>query len=148
VFPNANRELASGLFVRIQIPVSKPYEALLIPEQALATDQSIKFVYVVGSDGTATRQTVELGAQRGQMRIVKSGLKAGEQVIVKGLQRVRPGQKVDPEVVEGTLPPTTTRKPVVGAPPSQETSASEQPATTETTPSPPAGRPRRSSQER
>jgi RND family efflux transporter MFP subunit len=148
VFPNTSRELASGLFVRIQIPVSKPYEALLIPEQALATDQSIKFVYVVGADGTATRRTVELGAQRGQMRIVTSGLKAGEQVIVKGLQRVRPGQKVDPEVVEATLPPTTTRKPVVGTPPVEDSTASEQPATTETTPSPPASRPRRSSQER
>src|SRR5262249_50622305 len=45
VFPNDDRALASGLFVRIRIPVSKPYEALLVPEQALATDQSIKFVY-------------------------------------------------------------------------------------------------------
>ena len=77
MFANENRELASGLFVRVQIPVSKPYEALLIPEQALATDQNIKFVYVVGADGTATRRTVELGAQRGEMRIVTSGLEGG-----------------------------------------------------------------------
>ena len=148
VFPNANRELASGLFVRIQIPVSKPYEALLIPEQALATDQSIKFVYVVGADGTATRRTVELGGQRGQMRIVTTGLKAGEQVIVKGLQRVKPGQKVEPEVMEATLPPTTTRKPVVVAPGVEDAPASGQPATTEPTPSPPGGRSKRTPQER
>ena len=73
----------------------KPYQALLIPERALATDQSVKYVYVVGDDGIATRRTVELGPQRGDMRIVSSGLKAGERVIVKGLQRVRPGQKVE-----------------------------------------------------
>jgi RND family efflux transporter MFP subunit len=148
VFPNANRELASGLFVKIRIPVSKPYEAFLIPEQALATDQSIKFVYVVGADGAATRRTVELGAQRGEMRIVTSGLKAGEQVIVKGLQRVRPGQKVEPEVVQATLPPTSVRKPVVGPPANEDSSASGPPATTEPTPSPPAAKPRRTTQER
>ncbi len=55
----------------------------------------MKYVYVVGSDGVANRRTVELGAQRGEMRIISAGLKAGEQVIVKGLQRVRPGQKVE-----------------------------------------------------
>ena len=112
VFANENRELASGLFVRIRIPVSKPYQALLIPEQALATDQSIKFVYVVGTDGIAKRRNVELGAQRGELRIITSGLEAGEQVIVKGLQRVKPDQKVEPELVQTTLPATTVNRPV------------------------------------
>ena len=56
MFPNADRDLASGLFVRVRIPVSETYQALLIPEQALATDQSIKYVYVVGADGTAERR--------------------------------------------------------------------------------------------
>src|SRR5262249_36548267 len=97
VFENKDRALASGLFARVRIPASDPYQALLIPERALATDQNVKFVYVVGSDGLATRRNVELGAQRGDMRIVSSGLKAGEQVIVKGLQRVRPVQKVEAE---------------------------------------------------
>jgi RND family efflux transporter MFP subunit len=96
-FPNQDRALASGLFVRVRVPASKPYQALLIPEKALATDQDIKFVYVVGGDGVAARRNVELGSQRGEMRIITSGLKAGEQVIVKGLQRVRPGQKVEAE---------------------------------------------------
>jgi multidrug efflux system membrane fusion protein len=99
VFPNTDRALASGLFVRLRIPVSKRYEALMIPERALATDQSLKFVYVVGADGKAERRTVELGNQRGEMRIITGGLKAGEHVIVKGLQRVKTGQKVEAEVV-------------------------------------------------
>lgn len=111
VFANEKRELASGLSVRVRIPVSQPYQALLIPERALATDQSIKFVYVVGSDGTATRQTVELGPQRGDMRIITAGLKVGDRIIVKGLQRVKPGQKVETELAAA---PTfkTVHKPV------------------------------------
>lgn len=95
VFKNEDRSLASGLSVRLRIPVSKPYQALMIPEQAIATDQSIKFVYVVAADGTATRRTVELGGSRGNLRIISSGLQSGDQVITKGLQRVKPGQKVD-----------------------------------------------------
>ena len=98
VFKNEDRELVSGLFVRIRIPVGKPYLALLIPERALATDQNIKYVYVVDAKGTATRRVVELGAQRGDLRIVTSGLNAGDRVIVKGLQRVKPGQHVEAEV--------------------------------------------------
>jgi RND family efflux transporter MFP subunit len=101
VFENKDRKLVSGLFVRIRIPVSKPYEAVLIPERALATDQNIRFVFVVGEDGTAERRNVELGGQRGDMRIVTSGLAAGDRVIVKGLQRVRPGQKVEAEAEAG-----------------------------------------------
>jgi RND family efflux transporter MFP subunit len=107
VFPNKNRELTSGLFVRVRIPVSKPYQALLIPEQALATDLNIKFVYVVGSDGAAARRNVTLGAQRGDMRIVSAGLEAGERVIVKGLQRVKPGQKVEAELVHVSKTPAS-----------------------------------------
>jgi RND family efflux transporter MFP subunit len=117
VFPNEDRALASGLFVRVKIPVSKSYEALMIPERALATDQNIKFVYVVGADGTATRRTVELGGQRGEMRIISAGLAAGDRVIVKGLQRVKPGQKVEAELAQVDATPTTTRKPVLPAGP-------------------------------
>lgn len=116
VFRNEDRALASGLFVRVKIPVSKPYEALMIPERALATDQSIKFVYVVGADSTATRRSVELGEQRGEMRIITAGLQAGDRVIVKGLQRVKPGQKVEPELAQVDPTPTTLRKPVANAP--------------------------------
>lgn len=101
-FENKDREMASGLFVRVRIPASDPYQALLVPERAIATDQNVKFVYVVGGDGVATRRNVELGAQRGDARIITSGLKPGEQVIVKGLQRVRPGKKVEAELEQTT----------------------------------------------
>jgi RND family efflux transporter MFP subunit len=111
VFPNPERTLVSGLFVRVRIPVSQPYSALLVPERALASDQSIKFVYVVGTDGTAARRTVELGGQRGDNRIITSGLQAGERVIVKGLQRVRPGQKVDAELEGASSSSTKAHQP-------------------------------------
>ena len=136
VFANQDRALASGLFVRVRIPVSKPYAALLIPEQALATDQSIKFVYVVGSDGLATRRTVELGAQRGQMRIVRTGLEAGENVIVKGLQRVKPGQKVEAELMQSTPEKTPEPEPAAETPSPAKTPEPE-PAAETPTPSAP-----------
>jgi RND family efflux transporter MFP subunit len=97
VFKNEDRSLSSGLFVRIKIPIGDAYDALLIPERAIATDQSIKYVYVVDSDGIAKRRNVELGDARGEMRIIKSGVEVGDQVIVKGLQRVKPDQKVEAE---------------------------------------------------
>jgi RND family efflux transporter MFP subunit len=117
-FANKDRALASGLFVRVRVPASKPYQALLILERALATDQDIKFVYVVGSDGVATRRNVELGNPRGDMRIVTAGLQAGDQVIVKGLQRVRPGQKVEAEVEPAKIAATSPVKPATVAKPS------------------------------
>ncbi|HMP05474.1 MAG TPA: efflux RND transporter periplasmic adaptor subunit [Lacipirellulaceae bacterium] len=103
VFANEDRRLVSGLFVRVRIPVSKPYQALLVPERALGTDQNIRYVYIVDDQGVAERRNVELGGQRGELRIVTSGLSAGEQVIVKGLQRVRPGQKVEAETESAAI---------------------------------------------
>jgi RND family efflux transporter MFP subunit len=129
VFPNQDRSLASGLFVRVQIPVSQPYQALMIPELALATDQSIKFVFVVGADGTAERREVELGTTRGPLRIVTSGLKEGEHVIVKGLQRVKPGQKVE-ATLEKVEPPATSSLQPVTPMPTGESPAEPTPAPT------------------
>ena len=98
VFPNDDHVLSSGLFVRVRIPVSDPYQAILIPERAVATDQDLKFVYVVNAEKTAERRNVVLGGPRGELRIITSGLQAGDQVVVKGLQRIRPGQKVEPQL--------------------------------------------------
>jgi RND family efflux transporter MFP subunit len=127
-FANKDRTLASGLFVRVRVPASKPYQALLIPERALATDQDIKFVYVVGNDGIATRRNVELGKPRGDMRIITAGLQAGDHVIVKGLQRVRPGQKVETEVEPAKIAANSPVKPaaVVNASAAQPKSAKQE----------------------
>jgi RND family efflux transporter MFP subunit len=125
-FPNQERALASGLFVRVRVPASKPYQALLIPERALATDQDIKFVYVVGSDGVAARRNVELGNQRGDLRIVTAGVQAGERVIVKGLQRVRPGQKVEAENAVPKIAAATSATPKTSTPVAARPTAAQQ----------------------
>lgn len=125
-FANKDRALASGLFVRVRVPSSKPYQALLIPERALATDQDIKFVYVVGSDGIATRRNVELGNQRGDLRIITAGVQAGERVIIKGLQRVRPGQKVEAEAEVAKIAAATVATPAEAKPAAAEPKTAKQ----------------------
>ena len=100
VFSNADLMLTGGLFVRIRIPVSESYLGVLIPEQAIGTDQNIKFAYVVGADNIPQRKNLVLGPQRGAMRVIRSGIEAKQKVIYRGLQLVRPGKSVEPELVE------------------------------------------------
>jgi RND family efflux transporter MFP subunit len=93
VFSNQDRFLSDGLFVRVRIPVSDPYQAVMIPEMAVGRDLSEKFAYVVDGE-VAKHRPLELGDQRGDMRIIKAGIQAGEQVVSRGIQRVRAGEKV------------------------------------------------------
>jgi RND family efflux transporter MFP subunit len=93
VIPNPKKLLTPGLFVRVRLPVGEPHDAVLIPEQALATDQGQKFVWVVDDANHATYRRIELGAQHGTRRVVIKGVEAGERVIISGLQRVRADPK-------------------------------------------------------
>ncbi len=104
VFTNADQSLVPGLYARVRVPISAPQPTLLISERAIGTDQSQKFVLAVAKDHTANYRTVKLGGSVGDKRIVRSGLAAGDQVIVNGLQRVRPGMTVEPELVADTAP--------------------------------------------
>jgi membrane fusion protein, multidrug efflux system len=105
VFPNPDHDLTPGFFARVRIPGSGKYPALLIPDRALSSDQSIKFVYVVNAEKKVEFRPVEIGPIIDGLRVVKSGLKPGEQIIVEGLLRVRPGVVVDPKPWES---PTKT----------------------------------------
>jgi RND family efflux transporter MFP subunit len=98
VFPNDDNALIPGLFARVRVPVSAPTSALLISERAIGTDQSQKFVFAVGPDNTVTYRTVKLGSVIDGKRVVREGLSPGETIIVNGLQRVRPGMTVAPEL--------------------------------------------------
>jgi RND family efflux transporter MFP subunit len=89
LFANPKKLFAPGLFVRVRLPVGEPHKAVLIPEQALATDQGQKFVWVVDDEGHAVYRRIQLGAQHGALREVEKGVDVGERVIVSGLQRVR-----------------------------------------------------------
>lgn len=98
---NGLRPLVPGLRARVLFPTSQEYEAVMIPEDAIVTDQSIKRAYVLTPDNGVEFRAIELGAlQADNMRVVRSGLKAGERVVVDNLLRVRPDSKIDPEEVE------------------------------------------------
>lgn len=99
IFDNPDGTLMPGQFVRIRLGQARSEPALVINERAVGTDQSKKFVFVVGSDSKAVWREVTLGAGAEGLRIVTSGLKAGEQIVVNGLQRIRPGATVAPEQV-------------------------------------------------
>lgn len=99
VFDNADGRLMPGQFARLQMGQPKAEQTLLISERAVGTDQNKKFVMVVGDQDKAEYREVMLGASVEGMRVVTSGLKAGERIVVNGLQRVRPGATVKPEMV-------------------------------------------------
>jgi RND family efflux transporter MFP subunit len=99
VFPNKDETLSPGLFARVRVPIGVPHKALLITDRALGTDQGQKVVYVVDKDNRVASRPVRLGALHDGLREVTDGLKPGERVIVNGLQQVRPGLTVEPNLV-------------------------------------------------
>lgn len=99
VFPNPDGVLMPGQFARLSIGRATTEPAVLVSERAVGTDQDKKFVTVVGRDGTAEYREVTLGAAVDGLRVVTQGLSAGERVVVNGLQRVRPGARVAPQLV-------------------------------------------------
>ena len=97
---NQQRQFTPGLFARVRLPGSAQFEAVLIDDKAVLTDQDRKYVYVVDSDGKAQRRDIEPGAMVDGLRIVKSGLKSGDRVIIAGLQKVfMPGMPVTAQQV-------------------------------------------------
>ncbi len=93
VFPNKEQLLAPGMFARVRL-IGEAKEALLIPERAIGTDQSDKFVYVINDQNIAEFRKVKPGAMAEGLRVIEEGLKPGERVVVDGLLRVRPGSPV------------------------------------------------------
>jgi RND family efflux transporter MFP subunit len=97
IFPNPQRLLSPGLFVRVRLPLGAPHSALLVSEQALMRDQSQKKVYVVNKDNKVEYRRVTVGRQYGGLREIAEGVKPGERIVVSGLQRVREGITVVPK---------------------------------------------------
>ena len=96
---NPDGRLLPGQFVRVQMGQAQAAQGLVINERAVGTDQSKKFVFVVGAAARAAWREVTLGATHDGLRIVTSGLRQGERIVVNGLQRIRPGAAVAPEPV-------------------------------------------------
>lgn len=105
VFDNTDGGLMPGQFAKLRMGGARQDQALLINERAIGTDQSKKFVMVVGTDNKAVYREVTLGSQADGLRIVTSGLKPGERIVVNGLQRVRPGSLLQPQPVPMDVQP-------------------------------------------
>ena len=97
VFTNDDERIVPGLFAHIRIPLSERHEAVLVDERAIGTDQAQKFVLTVTPTNTVAYRQVELGPLVDGKRVVRSGLTAGETIVVDGMQHVRPGMPVTPE---------------------------------------------------
>ncbi|MFW0698072.1 efflux RND transporter periplasmic adaptor subunit [Pantoea sp. R13S299] len=97
---NQQRQFTPGLFARVRLPGSAQFEAVLIDDKAVLTDQDRKYVYVVDGEGKAQRRDIQPGAMIDGLRIVKSGLQSGDRVIIAGLQKVfMPGMPVTAQQV-------------------------------------------------
>lgn len=109
VVANPDGKLTDGLFARVRLTDGSARDALLISDRAVGTDQDHRFVWVVGSDGKAVRRDVKLGPLEDGLRVVREGLRPDESVVVRGLQRIRPGvavaaEQVSMRAVDGTAP--------------------------------------------
>jgi len=98
-FDNPDGKLMPGQFARLRLGLARTEPALAIDERAIGTDQDRRFVMVVGDDNTVAYRQVALGATTDGLRLVTSGLKPGERIVVNGLQRLRPGATVAPQPV-------------------------------------------------
>lgn len=94
---NTDNFIAPGSFGRVRMPASKPFEALLVPDSAIVTDQNRKLVMTVNAEGTVVPKPVVPGPLVDNLRAIRSGITAEDQVVINGLMRSRPGAKVTPQ---------------------------------------------------
>jgi RND family efflux transporter MFP subunit len=134
VFANPDGFLQPGMFARVRIPGSGRYTALLIPDVAIGADQNRRFVMVVNADNVVEMHPVTLGTLFGDLRSIESGIKAGDRVIVNGLQRARRGTKVAP--TEQPVKPDALVLTAPGSPTTQALPATRTIATTTPTTAP------------
>ena len=113
VFSNPDLALTPGLFARVRLPAgSNQYEAVLVPDEAIGSDQSQRFVFVVNGNNTVEYRAVELGPLIHGFRVIREGLKPEEWFVATGLQRARTGAKVTPEKRQIPVPDVNFLSPV------------------------------------
>ena len=105
VLPNAERVLLPGYYVRVRVPFDQQQDALLVPDIALGSDQGGRYVLVVNSDNVGEQRKVQTGSVEDELRVIDSGLKPDDRVVIAGLLRAIPGQKVDPQLQKIEAPP-------------------------------------------
>lgn len=106
VLDNPKHVLLPGLFVRVRIPLGPPKEELLVPDTALGTDQRGRYLLVVDKDNVVEQRRVEPGPLDGALQVIDKGIGEGDRVIVNGMLRAVPGQKVDPQTA--SAPPKSS----------------------------------------
>ncbi len=102
IFANPDELLSPGFFARMRVRQSTPYPAILLPDRAIGTDQAQRFVWVVNRDNQVEYRKVELGAHIGQSRVISQGLKPEDWAVIEGIQKLKPGIKVNPERISLT----------------------------------------------
>jgi RND family efflux transporter MFP subunit len=98
VLPNPDRVLLPGYYVRVRVPFDQQQNALLVPDVALGSDQAGRYLLVVNSENVVEQRKVRTGQAEGDLRVIESGLKPDDRVVIAGLLRAIPGQKVDPQL--------------------------------------------------
>src|ERR1700759_1556884 len=112
IVPNPNRTMLPGYFVRVRVPYDQQTDALLVPDTALGSDQGGRYVLVVSADNTVEQRKVEIGPiEDGALRVIETGLKPDDRVVIAGLLRAIPGQKVDPQLQKIQAPVADASKP-------------------------------------
>ena len=110
-FDNHKQFLAPGMFVRIRVPIGPSHPAILATERAIGSDQGQKFLYVLNDKNKVVYREVQIGAFQNGLRVIESGLAPDERFIINGLQRVKPGDTVQPKLADSPSPGDTQSKP-------------------------------------
>ena len=109
VLPNPDRVLLPGFYVRVRVPFDQEPNALLVPDVALGSDQAGRYVLVVNGENVVEQRKVQTGPVEGELRVIESGLKPDDRVVIAGLLRAIPGQKVDPQLQKIEAPPASAK---------------------------------------
>ncbi|MDH2349457.1 efflux RND transporter periplasmic adaptor subunit [Bradyrhizobium sp. SSUT18] len=109
VVPNDKRVLLPGYFVRVRVPFDQEKSALLVPDTALGSDQGGRYLLVVNGDNIVEQRKVQIGPVDNGLRVIESGLKPDDRVVIAGLLRVIPGQKIDPQVTKIEQPQASAK---------------------------------------
>lgn len=102
--PNDKRVLLPGYFVRVRVPFTQEKDALLVPDTALGSDQGGRYLLVANKDNVVEQRKVQIGPVDNGLRVIEGGLKPDDRVVIAGLLRVIPGQKIDPQVTKMDQP--------------------------------------------
>jgi RND family efflux transporter MFP subunit len=109
VLPNPDRVLLPGFYVRVRVPFDEQKDALLVPDVALGSDQAGRYLLVVNGENVVEQRKVLTGQAEGDLRVIDGGLKPEDRVVVAGLLRAIPGQKVDPQLKKIETPPASVK---------------------------------------